>query len=117
MFAVLECQWEMDAERFHGRWYCDLSPWIRTGMWCEGLSRCVRHELAMCLFRGARRRLGRRVDLQRRQHETLEALHWMLGVEHRPRCLDSLGGADAVLMAATDMVLERVRCAPDGAPI
>ena len=27
-----------------------------------------------------------------------------------------LGGADAVLNAATDEVLERVRCAPDGSP-
>ena len=66
--------------------------------------------------RGTRRRICRRAELQRRKHETLEGLDWMLGVEHRPRSLDSLGGADAVLNAATDVVLERVRCAPDGAP-
>ena len=64
------------------------------------------------LARGTRRRNGRRAELQ----QNLEALDWIFGVEHRPRSLHSLGGADAVLNAATDVVLERIRCAPDWAP-
>ena len=44
---------------------------------------------SLSLASGARRRIGRRAVLQRRQHETLEALDWMLGVEHRPRSLVS----------------------------
>ena len=86
---------EQTAPRRNGGHRRAMGDWPRPpraeDSWANG--NCVASGLA----RSTRRITGRRAELQRRQRETLEALDWMLGVEYRPRSLESLGGADAVL--------------------